>query len=57
MNDEINDSTDEMDPRLAILIQWLKDNDETGLQENEHRNKFRPAPEIIEGTDYDSWST
>lgn len=54
MNDEINDSTDEMDPRLAILIQWLKDNDETGLQENEHRNKFRPAPEIIEGTDYDS---
>lgn len=54
MNDEINDSTDEMDPRLAILIQWLKDNDESGIQENEHRNKFRPAPEIIEGTDYDS---
>ena len=53
MNDEI-ENADEMDPRLAIMMQWLKDNDESEVQVNEHRNKFRPAPEIIEGANYDS---
>jgi hypothetical protein len=49
----MNDDIAEMDPRLAATMQWLKDKDKTGLQENEHRNKFRPVPEIIEDTDYD----
>lgn len=54
MSDEL-DNIESMDPRLAIMMQWLKDNDESGIQANEHRNKPNVyVSDIIEGTDCDS---
>lgn len=29
----------QIDPRLTILMQWLKDNDESGLSKREHANR------------------
>jgi len=45
----MNDEIDEMDPRLALMMQWLKDNDESEAQANEHRNKHNVY--ALEGTD------
>ena len=42
------------DARLEILMQWLKDNDETDLSKREHANTDSNwIPEIIEGANYD----
>lgn len=45
----MNDEIDEMDPRLALMMQWLKDNDESEVQVNEHRNNHNVY--ALEGTD------
>ena len=44
----------QLDPRLAILMHWLKDNDETDANVREHANKdSQYIPDLIDGTDYD----
>jgi hypothetical protein len=44
----------QIDARLAILMQWLKDNDETSASKREHANKDGTwVPEVIEGEGYD----
>jgi len=44
----------QMDPRLAILMQWLKDNDESDESMREHANRdSQYIPDLIDGTDYD----
>ena len=45
-----------MDTRLLVLMEWLKENDESGLQAREHANRDSMwVPDILEdsGEDYD----
>ena len=42
------------DPRLTILMQWLKENDESDVSIREHANKdSQYIPDLIDGTVYD----
>lgn len=44
----------QIDPRLEMLMQWLKDNDETDLPSREDANPNNNwVPELVEDTGYD----
>lgn len=44
----------QIDARLEILMQWLKDNDESDLSRREHANRGSIwAPEDIDIPEYD----
>ena len=52
----MNEDTEYMrcDARLLILMQWLKDNDESGVQQREHANNgSKYIPDLLDDTHTD----
>lgn len=50
----MENETQQIDPRLTILMQWLKENDESDASIREHANKdSQYIPDLIDGVDYD----
>jgi hypothetical protein len=50
----MTNDTQQTDARLLMLMQWLKDNDESDTSMREHANKdSQYIPDLLDGPDYD----